>query len=252
VTEARDLPNIRRVFVATLAAFTAIGVLRGTVALFIDPGLWQQAWYLYRIRIAISWFWIPVALAVAALWPWRRLRRRFLAAHATLLAFVIFGEVAWMTFVFHALASRTRIAPYSVRLIGRFDTNLLMYAAIVGAIWAAESVRRDNATRLAAAKLDSLLADTRLYVLTLQLHPHFLFNTLNLISQLAYRDVEAARRTLGHLRALLVQSLTHAGSRAVPLREELRFLGSYLEIQHRRRHRGDGCRGAAPVAAAAR
>ena len=87
---------------------------------------------------------------------------------------------------------------------------------------------------LAAARLESLLAGTRLHVLTLQLHPHFLFNTLNLISQLAYRDASAARRTLGNLRALLVESLSHAGRRDVPLRDELRFLGAYLDIQQRR------------------
>ncbi len=234
VTEERDLPSIRRVFVAAAAAFTAIGILRGSVQIIAAPRPLQQALYLYRVTLFISWFWIPVAVAVAAAWRWRRHRWRFIGTHAVLLSFATVGEVLWTNAVIFAFGAADSYVPFAFRLIGRLDTNLLIYAAIVGALWAAESVRRASATRLAAARLESLLAGTRLHVLTLQLHPHFLFNTLNLISQLAYRDAAAARRTLGNLRALLVESLSHAGRRDVPLRDELRFLGAYLDIQQRR------------------
>ena len=234
MTEERDLPSIRRVFVAAAAAFTAIGILRGSVQLIAAPRSLHYALYLYRVTLFISWFWIPVAVGVAVAWRWRQHRWRFVATHAGLLSFAAAAEVLWTNAVILAFGAADSFVPFTFRLVGRFDTNLLMYAAIVGALWAAESVRRASATQLAAARLESLLAGTRLHVLTLQLHPHFLFNTLNLISQLAYRDATAARRTLGNLRALLVESLSHAGRRDVPLRDELRFLGAYLDIQQRR------------------
>ena len=234
MTEERDLPSLRRVFVAAAAAFTAIGILRGSVQLIAGARPVEQALYLYRVTLFISWFWIPVAVLVAVAWRWRSLRAPFIAAHAVLLSGAVAGEVLWTAAVIAAFGVNEGQPRFAFRLIGRFDTNLLIYAAIVGAVWAADSIRRANETRLAAARLESLLAGTRLHVLTLQLHPHFLFNTLNLISQLAYRDAAAARRTLGNLRALLVESLSHAGRRDVPLRDELRFLGAYLEIQQRR------------------
>ena len=234
VTEQRDLPSIRRVFVAAFVAFTAIGLLRGTVQLISGPRPLLRAFYLFRTTLIISWFWIPVAVMVAALWRWRSRRVWFAAAHVVLVAVSVIGEVMWISAVFAALYVPDALAPFTFVLIGRFDTNLLIYAAIVGAVWAGESLRRANATRLAAARLETLLSGTRLHVLTLQLHPHFLFNTLNLISQLAYRDGAGARRTLNNLRSLLVESLAHAGRGDVPLRDEMRFLGAYLEIQQRR------------------
>ncbi len=47
---------------------------------------------------------------------------------------------------------------------------------------------------LKATRLEAQLALVRLEVLKTQLHPHFLFNTLNAISALMHRDVEAADR----------------------------------------------------------
>jgi hypothetical protein len=86
VTEERDLPSIRRVFVAAGAAFTAIGILRGSVQLIAGQRPLHQALYLYRVTLLISWFWIPVAVGVAVAWRWRHHRWRFVAAHAVLLS----------------------------------------------------------------------------------------------------------------------------------------------------------------------
>lgn len=82
--------------------------------------------------------------------------------------------------------------------------------------------------------MDAAVATEQLYVLALQLHPHFLFNTLNLASQLVYSDPDGARNTIANLRTLLLESLEHASNRDIPLREELRFLSSYLAIQRSR------------------
>ena len=49
---------------------------------------------------------------------------------------------------------------------------------------------------LKASRLDAQLAEAQLQALQRQLHPHFLFNTLNAISALMHRDVEAADQML--------------------------------------------------------
>ena len=66
------------------------------------------------------------------------------------------------------------------------------------------------------------------------MQPHFLFNTLNTISALMHRDVEAADAMIARLSDLLRMSLQRVGVQEVPLKEELDFLSKYLEIEQTR------------------
>ena len=82
---------------------------------------------------------------------------------------------------------------------------------------------------LAEAQLQ--IAQAQLQALKMQLHPHFLFNTLNSISALLDEDVEAADEMLARLGDLLRLTLTNSGAQEVALQEELEFLRCYLEIE---------------------
>ena len=66
------------------------------------------------------------------------------------------------------------------------------------------------------------------------MQPHFLFNTLNTISALMHRDVDAADAMIARLSDLLRMSLQRVGVQEVPLKEELDFLSKYLEIEQTR------------------
>jgi LytS/YehU family sensor histidine kinase len=70
----------------------------------------------------------------------------------------------------------------------------------------------------------------------MQLHPHFLFNTLNSISVLMADDVKSARRMLTRLSDLLRASLASENAHEVTLKEELEFLQNYLDIEQTRFH----------------
>jgi hypothetical protein len=88
--------------------------------------------------------------------------------------------------------------------------------------------------RLASARLQTELAAARLRALKAQLQPHFLFNTLNVILPLIYRDPDAASRTLVLLGELLRASLERDATALIALSEELEFLHKYLQIQQAR------------------
>jgi sensor histidine kinase YesM len=75
------------------------------------------------------------------------------------------------------------------------------------------------------------LALAQLQALKTQLHPHFLFNTLNAISELVYEDSAQAEKTITRLSELLRFSLKTDQAQEVPLHEELEFLRMYIEIQ---------------------
>jgi two-component system LytT family sensor kinase len=66
----------------------------------------------------------------------------------------------------------------------------------------------------------------------MQVHPHFLFNTLHSISALLNRDTEAARQMIARLGDFLRLTLENSGTQEVTLQREIEFLQSYLEIEH--------------------
>jgi LytS/YehU family sensor histidine kinase len=85
--------------------------------------------------------------------------------------------------------------------------------------------------RVAAAQLEGRLSEARLESLRLQLHPHFLFNTLNAISAFVDADPERARRMIARLGELLRRTLDGGTTAELPLSRELDLLAPYLEIQ---------------------
>jgi LytS/YehU family sensor histidine kinase len=83
--------------------------------------------------------------------------------------------------------------------------------------------------------LRTQLAEAQLQVLRAQLHPHFLFNTLNTISGLVRNNEnKAAVDMLAGLSDLLRRALESSGRQEVALRDELEFIDRYLAIQRMR------------------
>ena len=90
-------------------------------------------------------------------------------------------------------------------------TQYLIYWAIVIAVHVWLYHRRAQQRELRTSQLEALLAQTRLQMLSMQLQPHFLFNTLNTIAELVHQQPEAAERMIGGLSHLLRETL-HAGA----------------------------------------
>jgi LytS/YehU family sensor histidine kinase len=90
----------------------------------------------------------------------------------------------------------------------------------------AQTVENERALKLAT--------EARLAALEARVHPHFLFNTLNTVTSLIPTAPARAERLLERLSALLRFSLdTHRGG-TLPLREEMKIVRDYLEIEHAR------------------
>jgi LytS/YehU family sensor histidine kinase len=68
----------------------------------------------------------------------------------------------------------------------------------------------------------------------MQLHPHFIFNTLHGITTLMERDVETARRMLLHLADLLRAAISSQSQDLIQLRQELTFISSYVALERMR------------------
>jgi two-component system, LytTR family, sensor kinase len=109
-----------------------------------------------------------------------------------------------------------------------YRIDLITYVALVAVLAAA-------AHWLRATQLDAELSRARLRALQMQVHPHFLFNTLNTIAMLIRTaNAQRALRVLAELGDLLRQMLDDDSRPEIPLREELRFLEGYLGIERAR------------------
>lgn len=132
------------------------------------------------------------------------------------------------------LAERSVGSLFVLYLANRAVLELLVYAAIVGGLLAWDSGRKLRERELAAAALETQLARAQLQAIQGQLHPHFLFNTLNAIGVLVREDPVAAGRVVSLLADLLRRTLDVAQQQEVTLGEELEFLERYLEIERTR------------------
>src|SRR5205823_6658902 len=86
---------------------------------------------------------------------------------------------------------------------------------------------------LRAEELRALASDEEMKALLAQLHPHFLFNTLNAIAALMRSDPMAARSAIAQLRTLITQHIQSTGP-LWTVAEELEVVQTYLDIEKRR------------------
>jgi two-component system LytT family sensor kinase len=112
--------------------------------------------------------------------------------------------------------------------------NLLTYWVIVALNHGFYYYEQSRARELAWSRMETDLANAQLQVLNMQLHPHFLFNTLHSISTLISEDPQTARQIVLKLSDLLRASLNKIDQPAVPLQQELELLECYISIEQTR------------------
>jgi two-component sensor histidine kinase len=121
------------------------------------------------------------------------------------------------------------------RLPSAFGSDLPVYGAVVGIFYAIDYYRKYREREFLASRLEAQLAQAQLDSLRMQLHPHFLFNTLNgIVSLVRDNKNTAAVRMLVGLSDLLRHTLEHSARHEVELREEINFIKLYLSIQEMR------------------
>jgi two-component system LytT family sensor kinase len=115
-----------------------------------------------------------------------------------------------------------------------FADEIFIYIAIVVAAHAYEYFQRARSQALEASEFQRALAVSELQALKMQIHPHFLFNTLHGISTLVDSDPARAKAMIVKLSNLLRTAFQQTDSDLIPLREELKFVEEYLDLEKMR------------------
>jgi two-component system, LytTR family, sensor kinase len=85
-----------------------------------------------------------------------------------------------------------------------------------------------------AAKLELLNRDATIQMLRSRLNPHFLFNTLNTISELIHQDPEKAEKAVVNLSEIYRKTLDMSEADTVAVSHELELMEAYLENERMR------------------
>ncbi|MDP9126391.1 MAG: histidine kinase, partial [Pseudomonadota bacterium] len=112
--------------------------------------------------------------------------------------------------------------------------DAVSYTLVLGLAMGWRAFRRGQRQAAEVERLNAHLAEARLARLQEQIQPHFLFNTLNLISSVMHEDVERADRILAELADLLRQSMSAARVAEHSVAHEMRWVEPFLSIMQQR------------------
>ncbi|MCP9494817.1 MAG: histidine kinase [Pyrinomonadaceae bacterium MAG19_C2-C3] len=199
---------------------------------FVTAFIWQMSAHLV---LAVS---TPLVIWIARRYQIeRRNWSRRLAFH--LLASFLFSSMVTSVHIvidlwFGRGVNGITLAAVSRLLLLSFDRVVFIYWTIVLLNHAYDYYTRYQDGLLRAAHLETRLAQAQLQALKMQLNPHFLFNTLNVITELIHKDPEVADEMITQLSDMLRSTLDKTGVQEVSLKQELEFLERYLAIERTR------------------
>lgn len=235
-----------RLLLIAFAIWTLLGVFLGYQYYVNYLGSGQPRLLTHTLKVALARYWIYGLLSLPLFWLVRRWPLRTGSLRPAIVAHIP-GIAAFM--LLHPLLRMVAASafipatgePVSVGLEtflsllrSNFFDTFFMYFTIAGVAHAFHYYRDLRHREIQEAEFKAQIAEYELKLLKTQLHPHFLFNTLQGISVLIGKDPEAAREMLTRLGDLLRIALEHAEKKRVALREELKLVETYLDIEKMR------------------
>ncbi|NBB74760.1 MAG: sensor histidine kinase [Bacteroidetes bacterium] len=155
-------------------------------------------------------------------------------------AHLVLGPVyAWAGLETHiALLTAVAGAPVAGEVEARYGwivaSNGTIYAIQFAIYHLVRSTQRLRLQERQAAEYRARAREQEFAALKAQVNPHFLFNTLNSISAAVKTTPDQTREMIAQLADLLRYALDGTRRDLVPLRDELRFVTAYLDLEAHR------------------
>ena len=199
---------------------------------------YSLAWHV-PFNLLYFWYWFLVLPLMVRMEAWNRTGSRreakIVLSYVLAPAALVLVHQITASFTINSFLGYSDVQTLIYKRVLRnpwIGTDFVICYAIMIAVNVAEYHRRAKSNQVRFNQLRSQLAQSQLKALESQLHPHFLFNTLNTMSTLILRkDNHEAGRMLILLREFLRTTLSEGDRHEISLEEELEFVNRYLEIE---------------------
>jgi two-component system LytT family sensor kinase len=221
----------RYVFIILLAAYSLINIL------------WVIGDKLFEFPVPTGFLFLSLLVVILVIWELNRLveSRQYKLyevtarkIHPLIILFLlsqlnaIIGALLGLAAVYLALVRGLTWSMEHFKLVIAFAFRVNLFLNCVNAIYFFLQKSKNAEVRAEQFKKDSI--EARFEALRSQINPHFLFNCLNALSNLVYKDADTSARFIAQLSNVYRYLLYSQERKIVSLQEELEFIDSYLYL----------------------
>lgn len=213
------------------AAGTAVQALLAGQTARWNEVIWQGAeWLIFGALTPLAWL---ASQRYPLRWPMPRAHMLWHLASALILC-ILWASLGMFLRWILGIADPSRDG--HIQLVSWMITSVpwsvFMYFSVAGSMQAFDYWADAQSARATTSRLEAQLANARLDGLRRQLHPHFLFNSLNAITVLVRdRDATGAEGMLDRLSRMLRTVLRDDQGQLVTLADDVSFARDYLAIE---------------------
>jgi Histidine kinase len=147
--------------------------------------------------------------------------------YLSLVAIILTGPLVYLLFNFRRPEANSFFDQYFIYLV----TIVLPFIFLS---WLARVTENLVINTVKKEQLEKQAVESELYYLKSQINPHFLFNTLNNIHTLVYKQAPAAPYAVMQLASIMRYMIYESNAPTVPLTRELSYLQDYVSLQQLR------------------
>tara|TARA_R110000737_G_scaffold34232_2_gene52649 strand:- start:1980 stop:3110 length:1131 start_codon:yes stop_codon:yes gene_type:complete len=244
--QAINIKNISLILVAIwlgLALYSLLAqISNGLTSHHFEMNIFAHVEF-FTLRIWLPWWFLtPISLWLALRFPIKPKNwLKGLLLHAFFLLSLSIISGLFISFHYHFFENMTpgmeSYQPWQHVGHFLFGDNIFLFNSIIYTILVTNLNVKNFAQiadkkALMASELNNQLIESQLQTLKMQINPHFLFNTLNVISVLVMKaETAKATETINRLSNFFRNSLDEKEQQWIPLQKELQHVEQYLAIE---------------------
>jgi two-component system LytT family sensor kinase len=198
---------------------------------------------LFDFPLPSSLLFATLLLTVLIIWELNRFTEKKLAVlqlamnqkvHPLIILFVIsqvnamLAALVGLAVVYAFVGNEVAWSADHYKLIVAFSFRVNLFLNCLNAIW--YFMDKSKRAEVRAERFEKVSIEAQFEALRNQINPHFLFNCLNALSNLVYKDADTSAKFIGQLSSVYRYLLYNQEKKIVSLQEELDFIDSYLYL----------------------
>ncbi len=239
-------PSVRNQLLLVYGCSAAIGLQAGLIRFFFsgkpaDLSTSVLAGPVLGTVVLVLWWWVFPRLPArseGARTVWESVAALVLISLVTPVLTEVLARTVYGFSILLPYQGEDRTITLPAQFLRYAPLAIAFLPVVPTAIMAVIGYQRSWAPMLAletrAGELRELAASAQLAALRAQIHPHFLFNSLNSIAQLVRTDPDEAEACIERLADIFRYLTQQAEREFVPLADELEIGDAYLDIQRAR------------------